>query len=139
MIIFINNKNKYDPYVEESNLSNKAKRPSENSFSDSDDEFDDSEENLSKTKKNKSRTKSDVVDLRRASFSDYYKFVKEDLNHMNSVDAIDMENNKIISEVKSFMEMSKADTPGNKNHANKLENKDVLLIFINFLQFLNFF
>lgn len=129
MITLINNKNIDDPLVEESNFSNK------DSFSDSDDEFDDSEENLSKTKKNKSRTKSDVVDLRRASFSDYYKFVKEDLNQFSSADAIDMENNKIISEVKSFMEMSKADTPGNKNSANKTENNKDVLLLINFTNF----
>ena len=108
---------------EESALSNKAKKPSSNS-DDSDDEFDESDDSA-KIKKLKERTKSECVDLRRASFSDYYKFVKEDLLKTGSVDDLDLEN-RIIAEVKSHMEMSKIDTP-HKGKTPKDNNKIVYI------------
>lgn len=88
------------------NISNKAKKPSEKSLSVSDEEFDGSEE-MSKSKQTKSRTKSEVIDFKRASFTDYYKLVKEDVYQTNSADSLDFNNNAAINEVKSYMEMSK--------------------------------
>jgi len=95
---------------EESNFSNKAKMPSEiGSEDDSDDEFDEKEEKLFKEKEKKERTQSEVIDLRRASFSEYYNFVKEDLYHHGSADDLDNIEYKAIAEVKSQMEESKMD------------------------------
>lgn len=96
----------------ESAISNKAKKPSTES-EDSDDEIDEKEENYRRTKKPKDRTKSEQIDLRRASFTDYYKFVKEDVYKTNSAAELEVENHA-ITEVKSQMEMSKMDSPGNK-------------------------
>ena len=94
---------------EESNFSNKAKMPSEiQSEDDSDDEFDDNEEKLFKEKEKKQRTQSEVIDLRRASFTDYYKFVKDDLYQNGSADDLDIEC-KAIPEAKSQMEESRMD------------------------------
>ena len=83
--------------------------PSEiQSEDDSDDEFDDNEEKLFKEKEKKQRTQSEVIDLRRASFTDYYKFVKDDLYQNGSADDLDIEC-KAIPEAKSQMEESRMD------------------------------
>lgn len=110
----INKRNSSKAENEISLTSNLAKKPSISASEyNSDDEFDEQDENLSKTKLGKSRTKSEVVDFRRGSFSDYYHFVKEDLFQNESAEDINI-SNKIITEVKSHMEMSKVATPGSR-------------------------
>jgi len=117
---------------EESAISNKAKKPSTEGESDSDDEFNEDEEKLMKSRiKQKDRTKSDQIDFRRASFSDYYKFVKEDLYQHPSADELEIEN-RIINEEKSQMEMSKMEmSKMDSPVGNRMDSGRALEVFEN--------
>ena len=102
--------------------SNKAKKQEDEGESDSDDELNEEEEKelIAQGKKNRAKsTRSDEIDFRRASFTDYYKFVKKDLYQHPSADELELEN-RMITEVKTQMEMSKIDSNRNTSPKNEV-------------------
>ena len=108
--------------VESSALSNKAKKQEEEGDSDSDDELNEEEEKelIAQGKKNRVKsTRSDEIDFRRASFTDYYKFVKKDLYQHPSADDLEVEN-RMITEAKTQMEMSKMESNRNTTPMNEV-------------------